>query len=389
MVLIRSAVFIPILFLVALLFAAGCSTAEPLPRFDYAQVIMGVRVNIAAYCASEVKAQEAAAAAFAEMARVDDALSDYRPDSEAMRLCDAAPSVPVPVSPLLAAVLRRSVEFSQAGEGAFDITAGPLVQLWRQARREGKLPSPEALSAARQSVGWHLFTLSTDARGRATVTLAARGVRLDFGGIGKGYAADRGLAVMRQLGVPRCLIAAAGDIAVGDPPPDRFGWRIELAEASVIPLRALSPAPRGGDVRVLEDRGGLEGGGGGRVFEAGDGASDPPRSATRSLFVEVSRCGVSTSGDTEQFLEIEGVRYSHIIDPRTAMALTRRTLVTTVAPDATTADAAATTLCVLAPERRAAFLRRFPGTVAWVRLADQPGFGESVMRGFPTIRRDQ
>ena len=349
--------------------AAGCAQTPALHRFDYAQVIMGVRVNIAAYSEDEVKARDAARDAFAEMSRVDAALSDYRPDSEAMRLCDAAGTGPVPVSDLLAEVLRRSLEFSQASEGAFDVTSGPLVLLWRQARREGKLPDPSALAAARALVGWRLVSVHLAPGHPPTAALASPGMRLDFGGIGKGFAADRGMAVMRKSGVSCCLVAAAGDIAVGEPPPDRPGWRIEMADAS--PVAAPADATSGAAQPALSGANG-----------APAGVSLP------RAFIEVSRCGVSTSGDTEQHVDIDGVRYSHIVDPRTGLGVTRRVIVTTVAPDAASADAAATALCVLAPERRAAFLRRFPDITACVRLADQPGFEESVTRGFPTILRD-
>jgi len=331
------------LWSILLIVASGCTADPSVRRFDYAQVIMGVRVNIAAYCESEVKARDAARNAFAEMVRVDGVLSDYRGDSEAMRLCDAAGSGPVPVSRTLADVLRLSREFSQASGGAFDVTAGSVVQLWRAARKKAVLPVQGDVAAALSTVGWRRCTVIEVDDGRFEVDLSPKGVRLDFGGIGKGFAADRGLAVMRRDGVPRALVGAAGDIAVGDPPPGRAGWRIEISE--------------GGD---------------------GPGPGE---------FIEVFRCGVSTSGDTEQFVEIGAVRYSHIVDPRTGVGVTQRLVVTTVAPNAATADAAATTLCILPAENRAEFILAIPGLQAFVRDAGHSGSQASLTPGFPPIER--
>lgn len=322
---------------------AGCGSGAPLERFDYAQVIMGVRVNIAAYSDSEVKARDAARDAFAEMSRVDAALSDYQPRSEAMRLSDAAGTGPVPVSPLLAQAVRRSLEMSEASGGAFDVTIGPLVRAWREARRARRLPDPGEVERARALVGWRHLTLSAAPDGTPLALLAVPGMRLDFGGIGKGFAADRGLRVMQERGVERCLVAVAGDIAVGKAPPGRPGWRIEMS----------------------------------------GGGSSPGAVA----WVDVAGCGVSTSGDTEQFVDIDGVRYSHIVDPRTGAGVTRRVIVTTVGPDATSADAAATALCVMEPSEYGVFLARLPGVEARIRRADGPGSDEMVTPGFPAVGR--
>jgi len=315
--------------------ALGCASESGLRRFDYAQVIMGVRVNIAAYCDNEEKARNAAREAFAAMARIDGILSDYRPDSEAMKLCDAAGSGPVPVSPELADVLRRSLEFSHASGGAFDVTAGTVVRLWRTTRKTAVLPSPGEIENARSTAGWRKVAVQIAPDGTPRAVLSTPGIRLDFGGIGKGFASDAGLSAMRSHGVSRCLVASAGDIAVGDSPPDRDGWRIDL--------------PGG--------------------------------------HIEVARCGVSTSGDTEQYIEINGVRYSHIVDPRTGIGVTQRLLVTTVAPDATTADAAATTLCVLAVQEHTEFVQHFRGLEARVVRVGDRDQDVYVTPGFPAIGR--
>jgi thiamine biosynthesis lipoprotein len=311
---------------------------------------MGVKAQITAYSQSPQQARAAAAAAFAEMNRLDWILSDYRPDSEAMRLCQAtaeplsASNTPrVEVSQDLYDALAASLRVAAASDGAFDPTVGALTVLWREARRSGRPPVPEALAAAKELVGWQGVLLGAgDGPATRTARLARPGMRLDFGGIGKGYAADRALAVMRTNGIQTALVALAGDIAAGDPPPGRRGWTVAILEGG----------PTGG-------------------------------AATSVL---LANRGISTSGDTEQFVQIDDRRYSHILDPRTGLGLEGIEAVTVTASDATTADALATALRVLGPARAAGVLAQFPGAAA---LIDDPGAAAHpvfVSPRFPTLR---
>ena len=153
--------------------------------------------------------------------------------------------------------------------------------------------------------------------------LARPDMQLDLGGIGKGFAADEAVALLAARRLSRCLVALGGDIAAGDPPPQRPAWQV-----------ATTTAP--------------------------------------SALLLLSNGGVSTSGDTEQFVEIEGARYSHIVDPRSGMGLTSRIEVTVIAPDATTADALATAISVLGPQAGQALLKEFPGCKAIVGATDVP-----------------
>jgi thiamine biosynthesis lipoprotein len=203
------------------------------------------------------------------------------------------------VSADLFRVLLCSQELAAKTGGAFDVTCGPVVRLWRRARRTGEAPDQTRLAEALELVGHDKLRLDPKAR---SVALAKPGMQLDLGGIGKGFAADEALAELRRFGVRSALVAAGGDIAVGDPPPGERGWRISIAP--------LAP----------------------------DGAS--PQLLLRDA-------GVSTSGDAEQFVEIDGVRYSHIVDPRTGLGVRGQSRVTVVAPDATTSDGLATAISVL------------------------------------------
>jgi len=274
---------------------------EPLTRYEFAQVHMGTQVRIVLYSAARAAADEAASAAFARIAALDQALSDYRESSELMEVSRRAGSGPVAVGDDLFRVLRAAREIADRSDGAFDVTVGPLSVLWRHARREGALPDAADLAAARARVGRD--KLAIDDR-RRTVTLTTKGMQLDLGGIAKGFAADEAAAVLGRCGIDRALIAAGGDIVVRDAPPGRDGWRIAVA--------------------------------------AIEGADRPPAG-----FITLRNAAVSTSGDSEQFAVIGGVRRSHIIDPRTGLALSGRRSVTIVAPTGMTADALATAVSVM------------------------------------------
>jgi len=321
---------------------APAPSQEKLARFEYAQVHMGTRFRIVLYAADREVANAGAQAAFKRIEALDGALSDYNPKSELSRLSSASPTAePVRVSNDLWPVLCRAQRLAQQTGGAFDITAGPLTSLWRKSRNLGRLSSPAELAAARRSVGYEKLKL--DAEKQAARLLAAD-MRLDLGGIAKGFAADEALRVLADRGVTRVLVAAGGDIVVGDPPPGRRGWNVAIA-----PLRR------------------------------DDGAI-----MVRELTLVLHHAAVSTSGDSEQHLEIGGVRYSHIVDPRTGLGLTTRTYVTVVAADGMTSDSLATAASVLGPKEGMKLLRAVPGVEGRIVLAkgDQvetmgtPGFGK-------------
>ncbi len=171
-------------------------------------------------------------------------------------------------------MLERAVEIARATEGAFDPTVGPLVLLWREARQTARMPDASAIARAREAVGWRRIEFDKSKR---AVRLSRPDMRLDLGGIAKGYILEEALRTLRAAGVRRALIEAGGDIVVGDAPPDRDGWRIDVIGAD-------------------------------REFAA--------RAA------KLTNAALATSGPTAQFVEIDGVRYSHVVDPRTGVGLT-------------------------------------------------------------------
>jgi thiamine biosynthesis lipoprotein len=307
---------------------AGCATRRgggEEARFEFSRPQMGVPFRLVLYARDGQSATNAAEAAWARVAELNAALSDYDPDSELSRLSQRSGSGGwVPVGDDLWRVLTAAQALSRRTEGAFDVTVGPVVNLWRKARRERQLPQPALLAEARARVGWRHVEL--DARRRA-VRLAVPDMRLDLGGIAKGYAVDEALAVLAAHGIRSALVSGGGDLAVSGPPPGRPGWRVELA--------------------------------------AHDATNAPPQA------VRLRHAALATSGDVFQFVEIAGLRYSHIVDPRTGIGLTDHGLVTVIARDCMTADSLATAAGVLGPAEGAALVQAAPGAAArLLRLRD-------------------
>jgi thiamine biosynthesis lipoprotein len=301
--------------------ALAASPEEGLRRYAYQERHMGVAFNLAFYAGDEQAANTAARAAFDRIAELDAALSDYREDSELSRLsATAGRGQAVPASDDLWRVLRTAHELSERSDGAFDVTVGPLVRLWRRARRLKQMPADDALAEARAAVGYRLLQFD---EARQSVELTAPGMRLDLGGIAMGYAVDEALAVLRQHGNTRALLDASGDIGCGDPPPGEPGWRVGVA-----PLDAADGEP--------------------------------------SQVLLLSNAAVTTSGDAFQFVEIDGVRYSHIVDPHTGLGLTDHSSVSVVAPSCIAADSLATAASVLGPERGLALIEESAGAAAFI-----------------------
>ncbi|BCW97334.1 MAG: hypothetical protein KatS3mg024_0161 [Armatimonadota bacterium] len=280
---------------------------------------MGVQARITLYARDEAAALSAARAAFARIAELEEIFSDYRPGSELMRLCAGAGGAPRHVSRELFEVLEFAQRLSRLSGGAFDVTCGPAVRLWREARKSQSFPALSDLRRARALVDWRAVKLFPETR---EVRLRKEGMLLDLGGIAKGYACDEAIRVLRRRGIRSALIEMGGDIVASGPPPGQPGWRIELPNA-----------PDAERVMILVD-----------------GA-------------------VSSSGDTEQFVELDGKRFSHIVDPRSALALTSRIAVTVQAPRGMLSDALSTAVSVLGAEDGRMLLRHFPGTRLWVTTA--------------------
>jgi FAD:protein FMN transferase len=258
-------------------------------RIEAFQTCMGTQFRVTVLASDIRGAQQAIGKAFQRGAELDAKLSDYRTDSELNQLCSKRS---MQVSEDLRRVLEYSLRVKRETNGAFDIAIGPLIRRWREARRTGVLPAPARVEGALELRG-----------NRATLT--GENMRLDLGGIAKGFAAEEMLSVLRSAGFPRAMVAASGDLAIGE-----GAWRIELGAT--------------GKTEMLEN------------------------------------CFVSTSGDESQFVEIGGVRYSHIVDPRTGLGIVNSRPVTVIARQGMEADALATALQVR-PGLEQRIRRKHPG----------------------------
>lgn len=291
------------------LLMASLTAAADLARHDFSGPGMSTTFRIACYAESKEVAEKAADACFQRVAVLNAIFTDYDPASELMKLCSPEAVYPQKVSPELFDLLQRSRTLAGQTDGAFDPTCGHVTHLWRRAKRLKKLPPADRLAEAVAATDWRRITLHPETQ---SITLVA-GTLLDLGGIAKGYAADECLRVLKQHGISRAVVLAGGDTAAGDAPPNEEGWEITLRTDSKHETR----------IRLA------------------------------------NRC-VSTSGDLYQFTEIDGVRYSHIVSPRTGLGLTERVACSVIAPDCTTSDALATAMCVLGRKEGEKVAKRMP-----------------------------
>ena len=290
------------------------------PRFEAVEPHMGTLVRITLYAPSAGIAQDAFRTAFDRIRTLDRILSDYRPESELNHVTTAAVGRAVHVSEDLFAVLVRSQDLAEATGGAFDITQGPVIRLWREARKIARLPDAAALGKAASRSGFRKLHLDTE---RRTVTLDIAGMALDVGAIGKGYAASEAIEVLGRRGVRSALVAVSGDLAFSDAPPGQRGWRIGV---------------HSGD----------------RLAESVPGV------------LELTNAAVSTSGSNEQHVDLDGRRYSHIIDPSSRMGLVDDITVTVVARHGLDADGLDTAVSVLGADRGLALIESRPDAAALI-----------------------
>ena len=308
-----------------------------LKRYEYSLPRMGTIFRIELYSTDEAAAAKAAEAAFARAEELEQIMSDYREDSELMRLAREGASAPFPLSDDLYAVLTKSLQISDLSHGAFDVTIGPLVELWRKARNTGRLPDAAEIARAKALVDYRNIELDP---ARRTAFLKRAGMKLDLGAIGKGYAADQMLALLQSRGFRLAMVVAGGEVAMGTPPPGEAGWKVALE------------------------------------------TPDTARGAAPCTLV-LHGAAISTSGDSKQFVEINGKRYSHVIDPSTGFGLEGTASTTVVAPDATTTDALGTALSILPVEEGIRLAQSLPGVAVLMVRQRGDGWSRYASRGFP------
>ena len=305
-----------------LLLSAACAPRAPYTKETF---VMGTKAWLTIAGLSDRDAERAAQAAFREMYRIESVMSTWRPSSEISRLNAESSGTPFTVSPELYSLIDSALFYSRATSGAFDVTVRPLVRLWGFQGGTATLPSDAEIIHAMSLVGFGKVTLDPS---RSTITLPP-GMQIDLAGIAKGYAVDRCVAALAGLGVRSALVNIGGNIYAMGAPPGETGWSIG----------------------VRDPNGGLE--------------------TVGTLILRDE--AVATSGNYENFVEIDGKRYGHIIDPRTGRPVSHVLSVTVVAPTGLASDALSTGLFVLGPESGAEAVARLRRVRALYALPGDAG----------------
>ena len=308
--------FSPILFMTlaaALMLAPSCVENEPFTKETF---VMGTAAWITIHGLSEREAADAAGEALRELHRIEAMMSNWKKESELSRLNRGSDGKPYKISRELYHVLERAIHYSHVTAGAFDITARPLVQLWGFQGGSTHLPLAQDIEKTMSRVGYGKVMLDNE----STSIIMPPGMELDLAGIAKGYGVDRAAGILKERGIENALVNLGGNIYAFGAQPGKKGWRIGIRD------------PRGG------------------------------REVVGSLLLTDE--AVSTSGNYENFVEIEGVIYGHIIDPRVGKPVSHTLSVTVVAPTALEADALSTGFFVLGPESAERVLELLPNVEA-------------------------
>jgi len=298
------------------------------------RLAMGTFAHIVAVAENSSTAERAIEAAFEQISNIEDLMSYYKDDSQINKINRDGHKGPVKVSKSTFEVLQKSVEFSRLTGGAFDITVGPLEELWRSAGEANSVPTDAELQQVRSKVGYEKLILDGN---EMTVRFAVEGMKIDLGGIAKGYAIDKVIEAMQKCGATGGMTDVGGDIrCFGTPPKGKEYWLIGLQEPS-------------------------------------ERLETPIGTGELTLVLKLKDAAVATSGDYRRFVLVGGKRYSHIIDRRTAAGAKGLSSVTIISKNATDADALATAVSVMGAEKSVELIERLPETEA-ILITTQPEY---------------
>lgn len=314
---------IPVMIVLTAFFTLqSCSGDSPYVKETF---VMGTKASVTIYGLGESDAGRAASDAMGEMHRMENMMSVWKRDSELSRLNRESMGKPLRVSEELSLLVEKAIDFCGSTDGAFDITTGPLIELWGFRAGEPAIPDDGDIEKAAGKTGCHMVRVDSLTR---EITLEP-GTELDLSGIAKGYSVDRCAAVLRELGIESALINLGGNILAIGSPPGKEGWKI--------------------------------------------GIRDPLGSRNIVGTIVLRNAAVATSGNYENFLEVGDDRYGHIIDPRTGYPCGDVLSVTVMAPDAVSADALSTGLFVLGLQDARTVLDRMPEIKAVIALPQDDG----------------
>jgi len=278
---------------------------------------MGSPFKLVFYTSSDSSAQDAAGKAFQRIEELNEIMSDYRDGSEINLLsAQSGNGKWIRVSKDLYEILEISLDIAKKTNGDFDVTVGPLVQMWRHATRKSIFPSQQEIDDTKAKTGYSKMKLNPSTQ---SVLLTQKGMRLDIGGLGKGFAAEKAIEVLRNLGIKSAMMDAGGKIVLADPPPGEKGWNITISNGS-------------DSLKTMQ----------------------------------LSNIALATSGPTYRYFEYKGVRYSHILNPRTGTGLLFHVRTTAICSNGTVADALATAFSVSGIKSGKKYVKKFPGTKVWM-----------------------
>ncbi|OGW50720.1 MAG: thiamine biosynthesis protein ApbE [Nitrospirae bacterium RBG_19FT_COMBO_58_9] len=312
-------------FLLVLLVGSSCaglSSGGPAVVVKRTQMHMGTLVSITAVASTDHAANRVIDTGFQEIKRLEHLLSTWIPESELSRVNASAGVAPVMVSLETLAVVRRSIQIAELTEGAFNIAIGPAIDAWK-VTEQSRIPPLAELEALKSLLDLH--ALHADVR-EQTIYLEKPGMRIDVGGIGKGYAADQAVTAMKKAGALAGVVALSGDIKTFGQLPD------------------------------------------GRKFPVG--IQHPRKEGEVLAFIDLQDEAISTAGDYERFFERDGVRYHHILDPKTLQPARGCQSVTVIAKEGVWADGLDTGIFVMGPERGMELVERLPDVEAIIVGAD-------------------
>ncbi|MCE6989365.1 FAD:protein FMN transferase [Dyadobacter sp. CY323] len=286
-------------------------------RYTFEKGLMGSPFKLVFYADNDSLAQVAANKAFGRVEQLNEIMSDYRDGSEINRLSAQSGSGKwVHVSKDLFDILAISQDISAKTGGAFDATLGPLVQMWRHATRKGIFPTNEEIEDAKKRTGYKKMKMRASSQ---TILLTQKGMRLDIGGLGKGYTAEEAIKELKKLGITSAMMDAGGKIVLTNPPPGSKGWKITVSNGS-------------DSLKTMD----------------------------------LANVSLATSGPTYRYMEHKGVRYSHIVDPQTGIGLLFHVRTTVISPEGTLADALATAFSVAGIEQSKKYMKHFPTSKVWL-----------------------
>jgi thiamine biosynthesis lipoprotein len=314
---------------------SGTQAKEDNKESSRSEFLMDTFVSIRAVGSNP---EQAIQAAFDEIERIESLMSRHIPDSDASRINEGAGGEPVKVSGETLYVIEKALECASLTKGAFDITIGPLMDVWNFGLPDPAVPDADEIEQARSLIGWELLELDPANR---TVRLPIQGMSIDLGGVAKGYAAQEGARILREYGVSHALIDAGGNIVTVGLRPDGEPWQIGIRD------------PRG---ESIED--------------------------TIGPTLSVANGAIATSGDYERFFIYDGRRYHHILNPETGMPVETVRSVTVMAEDALYADMLSTAVFVLGRDEGMRFIETLDGISAMIVTDD----GDTIFsKGFPKM----